>query len=481
MLRCYFIIAFLFLSRCAGAQSPCPALQAPVVPPGANLFTGQQETELGEIIRQQVERDFLVIDEEELTGYVKSVGGQIISHLPDTGLKYEFSLYDQPEIQAFGMPGGHIYISRKMVAFLRTKDELAGLIGHELGHLVARQQAVEISRAFRDVLGVKTLSADEDLFDRYNDLIDRLRVKKQHSAGNAEKGQQIADQLGVQAVARAGYAPQAFPDFMDRLMETKGATGSWLSDLFGATRQDSRRLREALRDVSNLPKACVEKNLESGGDQQFRRWQDAVLRYRGIGHAEHLPKALARIRLKEPLRGDIQTFRFSSDGKYLLAQDEGAIYVSTREPLRFVFRIEAPDAGPAQFSPDARHIVFFNRGLRVETWDVEREEQTSLADVPALHGCRNTALSADARYLACMGNNMTLSLYDVTTGETVLQVEKFFAVDDQTFYHHSLLALLTFLTKGSIVTLRFSPDGHYFAASSRTDQEVVFDLIARKK
>jgi hypothetical protein len=390
MLRCYFIIAFLFLSRCAGAQSPCPALQAPVVPPGANLFTGQQETELGEIIRQQVERDFLVIDEQELTGYVKSVGGQIISHLPDTGLKYEFSLYDQPEIQAFGMPGGHIYISRKMVAFLRTKDELAGLIGHELGHLVARQQAVEISRAFRDVLGVKTLSADEDLFDRYNDLIDRLRVKKQQSAGNAEKGQQIADQLGVQAVARAGYA-------------------------------------------------------------------------------------------QEPLRDDIQTFRFSSDGKYLLAQDEGGIYVSTREPLRFVFRIEAPDAGPAQFSPDARHIVFFNRGLRVETWDVEREEQTSLADVPALHGCRNTALSADARYLACMGNNMTLSLYDVTTGETVLQVEKFFAVDGQTFYHHSLLALLTFLTKGSIVTLRFSPDGHYFAASSRTDQEVVFDLIARKK
>ena len=125
--------------------------------------------------------------------------------------------------------------------------------------------------------------------------------------------------------------------------------------------------------------------------------------------------------------------------------------------------------------------MFFNRGLRVETWDVEREEQTSLADVPALHGCRNTALSADARYLARMGNNMTLSLYDVTTGETVLQVEKFFAVDGQTFYHHSLLALLAFLTKGSIVTLRFSPDGHYFAASSRTDQEVVFDLIARKK
>jgi len=76
-------------------------------------------------------------------------------------------------------------------------------------------------------------------------------------------------------------------------METKGATGSWLSDLFGATRPDSRRLRETLRDVSNLPKACIEKKLPAGGDEPFHQWQAAVLHYHGIGHAERLPKVLA--------------------------------------------------------------------------------------------------------------------------------------------------------------------------------------------
>jgi WD40 repeat protein len=471
----------LFLLPVTHAQTACPALPAPVVPPGANLFTAQQETELGEVIRQQVEREFLVIDEQALTGFVNRIADRIVSQLPNTGLKYEFSLYDQPEIQAFGMPGGHVYISRKMVAFLRNEDELAGLIGHELGHLVARQQAVEMSRAFREVLGVKSLAADEDLFDRYNDFIDTVRLKKRHSSGNAEKGQEVADQLGVQAVARAGYAPQAFPDFMDRLMETKGATGSWLSDLFGATRPDSRRLRETLRDVSNLPKACIEKKLPGGGDEPFRQWQAAVLHYQGIGHAERLPKVLAKVSLKDPLRGEIETFRFSSDGKYLLAQDDGGIYVSTREPLQFVFAIEAPDAGPAQFSPDARHVVFFNHSLRVETWDVERQEQTSLADVPALHGCQQTALSADARYLACLGQNMTLSVYDVPTGETVLQVEKFFNLENEAYSYRNLFALLFFLGRGNIVTMRFSPDGHYFAASSRTEGEVAYDLIARKK
>jgi WD40 repeat protein len=481
-MRHAFALWFILLLACAaGGQANCPALRAPAIEPGKILFTPQQEMELGEIMRQQAERDFLVIDEKALTGYVKSVGDRVASHLPDSGLHYQFLLYDRTEIQAFGMPGGRVYISRKMVAFLRNEDELAGLLGHEMGHMAARQQALQVSQEFREILSVQKLDAGEDLFERYNEMVDRLRWRKSRTSGNGEKGQEDADQLGVQAVARAGYSPQAFPDLLDRLMETKGVAGSWLSDLFGTTRADSRRLRQVLRDVSNLPAACIEKNPQIQDAEAFHQWQAAVLHYRGIGHEERLPKVLARIHLNDPLRGDIQTFRFSSDGKYLLAQDDGGIYVSTREPLQFRFRIEAPDAEPAQFSPDAKHVVFFNHSLRVETWDVEQQEQVSVADVPALHSCSQTALSPDARYLACLGGNMALTLYDVPTGDTVLQVEKFFGFDTGGAYGRNLIALLFYAIHGNSVTLRFSPDGHFFAASSRTDQEVVFDLIERRK
>src|SRR4029077_17359761 len=123
---------------------------------------------------------------------------------------------------------------------------------------------------------------------------------------------------------------------------------------------------------------------------EFHQWQAAVLRYHGIGHSEHLPKVFSRVNLQDPLRGSLRTLRFGSDGKFVLAQDDGSIYVSTREPFHFVFRIDAPDAEPAQFSPDARHVVFFNQSFRVETWDVERQEQVSVADVPARQGCMNT-------------------------------------------------------------------------------------------
>jgi WD40 repeat protein len=474
------VFLVLFLLPEARGQSGCPPLQAPAPDPAKLLFTPQQEMELGEIVRQQVESEFLVIEEDRVTGYLRRVGERVARHLPNTGLRYEFLLYDQPEIQAFSMPGGRVYVSRKMVAFLRSEDELAGLLGHELGHLTARQQAVEMSRDFREILGIKSLPADEDLFERYNQLVDRVRLSKRHFTGEEEKAQEIADQLGVQAVVRAGYAPQAFADLLDRLLQTKGVTGNWISDLFGATRPVSKRLRQALKDVSSLPGACIEAKAPALQGEEFRQWQGVVLHYQGIGHAEHLPGVLTRRQLNDPLRGDIEHFRFSPDGKYLLAQDEGGIYVLTREPLKWVFRIDAADAEYAQFSPDSRQILLFSSALRVETWDIEHQEQTSVVDVPARRACRQSALSPDARYLACFGEDMSLALYEVASGETIYKTERFFNPEGG-LGDYNLLMFFYLITHPQLATLRFSPDGHYFAASSRTKEEVIVDLATKKK
>lgn len=477
-----YIATFSVLTSLANAQSTCPPLQAPAIDPAKLLFTPQQEQELGEIVRQRMESRFRVIEEDQVTSYLKRVGERVSQHLPETGLHYEFFLYDQPEIQAFSMPGGRVYISRKMAAYLRDENELAGLLGHELGHLVARQQAQDMSRIFREVLGIKSLSADEDLFELYNQFMESVRSKKIHpsSSGEEEKSQKIADQLGVQAVARAGYSPQSFADFMDRLMETKGKTGNWFSDLFGFTKPDSKRLREALKDVASLPASCIEANAPVQHDQ-FRQWQAAVLHYRGIGHAERLAGILSRKHLADPLRGDIENFRFSRDGKYILAQDEGGIYVLTRDPLKFVFRIDAVDAASAQFSPDSRQVVFFSSGLRVETWDIDHQEQTSVTDVPATRGCRQTELSPDARYLACLGEDLGLALFNVATGEAVFKKEKFFDLDPGFSGFGAFYKFLYLITHHDVATLRFSPDARYFAASSRTKEEVAIDLVTEKK
>jgi len=473
------ILSLVVSSACA--QSSCPPLQAPSADPSRLLFTAQQESELGEIVRQQFETEFRVVDEDRVIGYLEHIGERVARHLPATGLTYEFLLYDQPEIQAFSMPGGRVYVSRKMVAFLRSEDELAGLLGHELGHLAVRQQALDMSSNFREVLGLKSVPPDEDLYALYNQYIESVRLKR-HSprpSDEEDKSQKIADLIGVQAVARAGYSPKAFPDLLDRIMETKGKTGSWFSDLFGATSPNSKRLREALKDVAALPASCIDTRSVSPSGE-FHDWQTAVLHYQGIGHQERLRGVLVRKQFNEPLRADIESFRFSPDGKYLLAQDEGGIYVLTRDPLKFVFRIDAADAQPAQFSPDSQQIVFFSSGLRVETWSIERQEQILMTDVPAIRGCRQTELSPDAKYFACFGKVLDLSLFNVATGEEILKKEHFFDFDQGFGGYSSLSKFFYLVAHKNVATLRFSPDGHYFAASSRTKEVVAFDLASQK-
>jgi WD40 repeat protein len=474
-------LLFLCLGLSAHAQNACPPLQAPTPDPQI-LITPRQEMELGEILRQQLEGEFQVVDDKRLTGYLIKVGNSVAAQLPDVGLHYTFLVYDLPEIQAFGMPGGRIYVSRKMASFLHSEDELAGVLGHEMGHMVARQQAAEVSRQFREILGIKTLPENEDLFALYNQLIETTRLKKRRPgpSGEESRGQMTADELGMQATARAGYSVQAFPDFLDRLMQTKGKTGNWFSDLFGSRGPDSKRLREALNDLTAVPKDCLAKRGVAGVDE-FAQWQAAVLRYRGVGHAENLRGVVDRKVLKDPLRGDITCFQYSKDGTYILAQDEGGIYVLTRDPFEFIFRIDAPEAEDAQFTPDGKSVAFFDTALRVETWNIEKQEQSSITDVPTLRRCRQTALSPDAKFLACFQQDMTLTLFNVTTGESVFQKEKFYDFDPGMSGHGGLIKFFFMLRHHDLVTLRYSPDAHYFAAGSATGEAFAVELNTAQK
>ena len=96
--RSLFLSLGLLVCSIASAQQACPPLEPPVPDPAKLLFTPKQETELGEIFRQQFESDFQVIEDTQVTAYVDRVGQGLARHLPDTGIHFEFLLYDRPEI-----------------------------------------------------------------------------------------------------------------------------------------------------------------------------------------------------------------------------------------------------------------------------------------------------------------------------------------------------------------------------------------------
>src|SRR5262245_13641479 len=477
------------------AQQPClpPAPQLSREP---NLFTEGQEVDLGDAIAEQIQRNFRVIDDDEVTGHLRRIGERVVKHLPPTKLRFQFFLVDLPEANAFVLPGGRIYVSRKLVAFTRSEDELAAVISHEIGHLVARQQSLTMTRRLREALGVTRVTDRRDIFEKYNLLVENAARKPEvfrQGDDHGDKDQIEADQIGLFALAASGYDPQAHARLFDRLAETKGKTGNFFSNLFGVTSPESKRLREMIKGVEALPRDCVEARANAQ-TAEYSRWQSAVVSYTGLGRKEALHAVVSKTALRPPLRGDVTHLRFSPDGKYILAQDDAGINVLTREPFKPVFRIDAPEADEAQFTPDSQNVVFNTSDLRVEIWSVAEEKLSEAHEVVIRKTCLQSLLSPDGKTLACMDEDFALNLFDVRSKNQVFQRKNFYTPNPLQFLLQSLVRILNSDeisdARLNLINMGFSPDGKYFAAGQRgiaitaigitnENSALVFDLQAR--
>ncbi len=453
----------------AAQQQNC---NPPVALPAAtepNIFTAEQEVYLGDAVAEHIQRNFRVIEDTDVTGYLTRIGERLAKHLPLNQLRFQFFLVDLPDANAFVLPGGRIFVSRKLVAAAQTEDELASVMAHEMGHLVVHQGAMDMTRMFSEVLGVARVSDRRDVFDKYNRLIDNVARKPSASKPqDREKGQLTADQAGLFALVAAGYDPGAMARFWDRVNETRGKRGSWLSDLFGTTRPEEKRLREMMKGADAVPPGCKQPRAVNQ-PEDFKQWQSQVISYNGLGRKESLHGVLSKQQLSPPLRSDIIHLRFSPDGNYILAQDDAGINVLTREPFEPLFRIETPyDAYYANFAPDSQSIVFYTDNLRVERWSVAKEKQIDVKEVVVRKGCLQTQLSPEGKLLACLGPDYDLSLINVESGEAIWRKKDFYS-PDYGRYLMIITELLILKPGGSdlnlgLINMRFSPDGHFFVA-----------------
>ena len=465
-LSAWIVSALFFVLSSAtplAAQPDCP------LPPAIqrasheqNIFSDQQEVDLGDAMAESLASRIRIIDDDKLNAYLRAIGDRLVQHLPANQMKFRFYLVELSEANAFSIAGGRVYVGRKMVALARNDDELAGVLAHELGHIVTHQTAIEITARLRDVLGITQVGNRADVFEKFHQLLENEGRKPAHGGGEDEGGQYIADQVALYSMARSGYAPHAYVDLWDRFQQTHGKTGSWISNLFGTTKPSERRLGVMLRNVAVLPSGCadIKPKLPT---EEFASWQADVIAYSGFGTKESLPGLVFKQTLTLPLRPDLTHLRFSPDGKYILAQDESGIHVLTREPLVVLFYIPVVDAYPAQFSPDSRSIAFHTASLRVEVWSVVEQKRTSVHELTVLNPCVQTELSPDGGTLACLSSEMALSLIDVQTGSPRISKKEFLRWD-----YATSCAFAASLADGGrvrLIAMQFSPDGRYFLAS----------------
>ncbi|HEX8369723.1 MAG TPA: M48 family metalloprotease [Pyrinomonadaceae bacterium] len=469
----FLLPVFLFLLVAdAASQTPC---QPPPITANANafnLFSEQQDMDLGDVIAERFRKDYRVIDDERVNAYLQNIGERIIKHLPPTNTKFQFVVVDLPTANAYASAGGRIYVTRKLIAFVRTEDELAGVLAHELGHGVVRHTAIDMSKWFKEILGVTRVGDRRDIFEKYNQLIEKQRTKKVAFSNNHEDNQQLeADRIGLFAVTAAGYDPNGFISFLDRLTESKGKTGNFFTDIFGATKPAQKRLREMVEALKTLPAGCLEKRAAATG-ADFEQWRAFVMAYSGLGGKERLSGVISRKNLVPPLRTDVEHLRFSPNGEFILAQDDSGISVLKREPFSLLFRIEAPEGKPAQFTPDSKHVIFYNTALRVQKWSVAEKSLVSANELVMRRGCWQTALSPDGKMLVCYNFAGDLGLYDVATNENIFLDKEFYLPTQFEYFTWYWARALGGSEEIEIFNMQFSPDGRYFIAGHRTSSSL---------
>ncbi|MGZ8256760.1 MAG: M48 family metalloprotease [Gallionella sp.] len=173
------------------------------------MMSENQELAEGHAADVEVRKQYLVYADEALQQYVNRVGQKLAMHSHRPNLSYHFTVLDSTEINAFALPGGYVYITRGILAYLNSEAELAAVLGHEIGHVTARHGVRQQSAAQAANIGLTIASI----------FVPQLRNQNGQNLGNVLNGALLsgygrehelqADALGAGYLAASGYDPQA--------------------------------------------------------------------------------------------------------------------------------------------------------------------------------------------------------------------------------------------------------------------------------
>ena len=431
-----------------------------------NIFSDRQEQWLGDAQAREQEPDYILLPEKE-SGELTRIGQKLLVQLPPTSIHYHFRVYESEEANAFSSPGGYVYVSRKLITDARSEDEIAGVLAHEIGHIYTHQEAIEFSHRFKVRMNVTSFASEEELNDKLQQLLN-IHVKSYDgpSGDQLDKDEFLADRVGMYAMTRAGYAPRAFAECLDRVSGNKGRLGSFLTDMLDINSIETRRVRASRSLANELSREC--KNRVAGSSPEFKVFQEKILSAPVNWLVEATP-GLPSLQIDPPLRAALDRVRFSPNGQYVLAQDESKIHVLSRAPLKRLFSIDAAGAEEAHFSPDSKQVVFHYQNMRVERWDVAAGKREKFFELVDYKGCPQTSLSPDGKIFVCLSltdHGIWLKMMDVDTGKLLY--------DDKNFFAYSFAAHLS-----DIGSIAFSQDGHSMVVATG-NRAMAYDLTARK-
>jgi len=218
-----------------------------------------QEVQLGRQHHQSVLQQFQVVDAPVLQEYVGGIGESLArdSHRPN--LVFHFTVLDDPMVNAFALPGGYIYITRGILAYMNSETHLAGVLGHEIGHVTARHGVRQQSQgALANILGgVLGASTGSQAISDISNVLGTALIR-----GYGRKHELEADRLGAEYLARSGYDPEEMiavigilksqEEFASARAQEEGRESQSYHGVFASHPRNDQRLQEVIRAANRF-------------------------------------------------------------------------------------------------------------------------------------------------------------------------------------------------------------------------------------
>ena len=235
-----------------GARLRLQTLAVGVIALTACSVSQKEEKEMGAENAAQIDSAVPLIHDSVITDYVANLGKTIASKTSRADLDWRFQVVDSRTVNAFALPGGFIYVNRAVIEQAGNMDELAGIMGHEIGHVVRRHSVKQLQEQERGRAGLVLLCTMTTACIRPTGRLAIAIGADAVSAQYSQHDEAEADSEGVVNTINAGIDPQGLPTFFQRMLDSQKVRPTAVESFFSTHPTDQSRVDATRRQIAAL-------------------------------------------------------------------------------------------------------------------------------------------------------------------------------------------------------------------------------------
>ncbi|MBP7146055.1 MAG: M48 family metalloprotease [Acidobacteria bacterium] len=229
-----------------------------------NLISLDQEWELGQKLESDLDKQLRIVPDRAATAALTELGRRIVRETTLADRPWTFHIVQDDQVNAFNIPGGHIYVNTGLIAATDNVSELAGVMAHEISHGVARHGTEQISRAYGlNIVAGLVLGQNPETYKQ---------ILAQVAEGGAlakfsRDAEREADRLGLGYMARAGYDPNGMASMFEELLARRRGKPGTVAQFFSSHPLTEERIKTVRQLARDLPRPSA---VPSGGYDRLK-------------------------------------------------------------------------------------------------------------------------------------------------------------------------------------------------------------------